>query len=198
MDGTEASRGHEILWWWVGFGGFSAVPPLNSLLACFQSTMCRCSYIVHALMLILPFCGCASEPVEDLQVPRLMEGLPQVPNVPSSEAVQFEWPWCDVRVPPLSDCGEWGSVSDVGSGISAELVCLLAAGVKERLTEREWSGLPEFRVCRTQTHTWIRGDLPGEKREVWAVVDEASGRIVYDIAGLAEEEFVALPKAQAN
>ena len=166
-----------------------------------------------ALVAVLS-CHCAPAPEENEPVARLIEDLPPVSR-PSPEAVQFDWPWCDVQVPPLADCGEWGAVSDVGASVSPEYVCLLTGGLKKRLTNGEWSSLPELRVCRGTApqqspgppptaslgrsvwHTWLRGRLPKET-EVWAILDEDSGRIVYDVGGVGEEEFVVLPNKPAN
>jgi hypothetical protein len=76
--------------------------------------------------LVLPY-ACNQEPWDHL------------PEVAGSGTV-FDWPWCDVRVAPLIDCPEWGSVSDVGFSVSVDHVCRLAwAAVDGLRAGRAWA-----------------------------------------------------------
>jgi hypothetical protein len=109
--------------------------------------------------------SCVSSPLEDL------------PPVATPGIVIVDWPWCDVEVPPLLDCGEWGSPYDVGSTIKEETVCRLAEELKRCLKPGDWARIEGIRTCRARM-THIIVDLPDLRGEVWVILDEESGAAV--------------------
>lgn len=128
-------------------------------------------------------------------VPEKPADLPAVTDPASTDAVSFDWPWCDVAVPPLMGCGEWSSVEDIGTYIEPRHVCLLTSELKRNLDLDEWAEVRELVVCRSLVpptgsngeidiedkvgRTWIKAELTERALVVTAVLREETGEISY-------------------
>ena len=132
-----------------------------------------------------------------------LESLPAVAARTGGAGAELDWPWCKARIPPLSDCGEFGSVSDIGGAISEQDVCLLVGAMREWLAERKWDKFQNVRVCRTsqwvvppnpgetisfdRPKAWIThiiADIPEHSMRLWVFLKEESGEITFDLDAL--------------
>lgn len=159
--------------------------PLNSALNMLRFT----SVPITALLVVAA--ACAQDP---------LAGLPPVAGRVAPTAIEFDWPWCDARIPPLTDCGEFGSVSDIGGFISEQTVCSLVVAMQEWLAARKWDRVENVKVCRTsqwvyppklgesialdRPKVWttrIEADIPEHSIRLRVFLREDSGEISFDI-----------------
>jgi len=111
---------------------------------------------------------CAPEPPADL------------PPIAKPDFTIVDWPWCGVQVPPLMDCGEWGSITDVGNYVKEEAVCRLAEEMKRCLNPEHWERIEGIKVCRTTSpipRVYIVIVLPDLLGSVWVLYDEETGEV---------------------
>jgi hypothetical protein len=94
-----------------------------------------------AAILLWSLAACASDPLAE---------LPPVASLSDTGGTVFHWPWCAWEIPPLYDCGEWGSVSDIGVHVSEQQVCTLVGALRASLSEAKWSEIAEVQVCRVR------------------------------------------------
>ena len=90
--------------------------------------------------------------------------------------ITVNWPWCGVEVPPLLDCGEWGSISDIGKTIEPETVCRLVEALKGCLPQDEWEGVERLSVCRREGATYIMAYQTDHQVDL-VVLDEETGEV---------------------
>lgn len=125
-----------------------------------------------------------------------LENLPPVAGRVDQTEAQFEWGWCEASIPVLHNCGEFGSVSDIGKAISESHVCSLVVKMQEWQSQRGWTDVENVRVCRTSRWieppepgrpigldhpklftTFLQGDFPEHNLSLWVVLHEESGEI---------------------
>jgi hypothetical protein len=138
--------------------------------------------------------ACAGDP---------LESLPHPAGLHDETQWRFDRPWCEVEIPPLTDCGEFGSVSDIGDFISEKHVCSLGTSMRGWLAKREWESFENVRVCRTgkwidppepgesiardRPRIWwthIKVDIPERGLHLWIVLDERTGEIAFHVDAL--------------
>ena len=81
------------------------------------------------------------------------------------------------------DCGEWGSVTDVGGYIKEEIVCRLAEEMKRCLDPDDWVRIEGIKVCRTASPipmVYIIADLPDLRGQVYVWYYEETGEVICD------------------
>jgi hypothetical protein len=123
---------------------------------------------------------------------RSPESIPNAGSPSNTKGVPFDWPWCDVAVPPLSDCGEFGSPSDIGGRIRAEHVCTLSKALKQELSVRRRPAPSAVEVCHsviarngadpivTDQLTYLRAKFLDGRPAIWIFLNERTGEIIID------------------
>ena len=131
------------------------------------------------------------------------ESLPPVAGRVDQTEADFEWPWCEVPIPSLHGCGEFGSLSDIGDFISEQNVCTLIGALHQWLAVRHWETFENVRVCRTsqwvvapelgesiardRPRVWlthIKVDIPEHGIQLWVFLHEATGEVTFDTESL--------------
>ena len=115
-----------------------------------------------------------------------LENVPPVADPADRPQSQVDWSWCETEMPPLEDCGEWGSVSDIGGSVRAEDVCKLGIALREYLVTRNWQDSPinvrVWRAYKPSTNqqfglTHLRVAIPDKVLSLWVVLDEETREI---------------------
>ena len=84
--------------------------------------------------------------------------------------------WKGRAVPPLLDCGEWGSVSDIGKTIEPETVCRLTEELEACLPSDEWQSVEGLSVCRREGATYIMAQHRDHEID-WVTLNEETGEV---------------------
>lgn len=117
--------------------------------------------VVGALAWATPIAACLGDSAND---------LPPVAGLVDQREIQFEWPWCDAELPRVRECGEFGSLSEIGGVIAEESVCTLVSALQEWLAARSWNMVDTVKVCRTD---WfdvasVRDSSSSERQPTWS------------------------------